>query len=76
MMPLDPFERTRALQPFFSKSPEADMTLPQFQELSYTLVTYPHILGSDAAGVVVSVGPSVTRFKLGDRVIGWVSCCC
>lgn len=33
-------------------------------------ITYPHVLGSDAAGTVVKVGSGVTRFKEGDRVIG------
>ncbi|KAF3400145.1 Zinc-type alcohol dehydrogenase-like protein [Penicillium rolfsii] len=29
---------------------------------------YPAILGSDAAGVVVAVGPDVSNFEIGDRV--------
>lgn len=31
--------------------------------------TYPFILGSDLAGEVVEVGPGVTRFSVGDRVL-------
>lgn len=33
-------------------------------------VSYPAILGSDVAGDVVAVGPSVSRFQPGDRVLG------
>ncbi|KAF5670450.1 oxidoreductase [Fusarium denticulatum] len=32
---------------------------------------FPAVLGSDLSGVVVSVGPGGTRFKPGDRVIGF-----
>jgi NADPH:quinone reductase-like Zn-dependent oxidoreductase len=32
------------------------------------LQSYPAILGSDAAGVIVAVGSKVTQFRLGDRV--------
>jgi NADPH:quinone reductase-like Zn-dependent oxidoreductase len=33
-------------------------------------IRYPFILGGDVAGTVVEVGPDVTRFRVGDRVVG------
>ena len=43
----------------------------KIQDYALFVSTYPTVLGSDVAGVVVSVGPSVTHFAPGDRVIGF-----
>ncbi|MCL4865916.1 MAG: zinc-binding dehydrogenase, partial [Gemmatimonadales bacterium] len=37
--------------------------------LPHTSPSWPHILGSDAVGVVAAVGPAVTGLRPGDRVI-------
>lgn len=38
--------------------------------ISFSWIKYPFILGSDVAGEVVEIGEDVTRFKVGDRVLG------
>ncbi|KAJ5324321.1 oxidoreductase [Penicillium atrosanguineum] len=38
--------------------------------MMYNWIKYPCILGSDVAGEVVEIGSQVTRFKVGDRVVG------
>lgn len=32
---------------------------------------FPRVVGSDGAGTVIAIGPSVERFRIGDRVYGW-----
>jgi len=38
--------------------------------VAYRWLTYPTVLGSDTAGEVVEVGTAVTRFQVGDHVLG------
>ncbi len=45
----------------------------KLQALAFYPLPYPTIMGQDVAGEVVSVGPNVTNFKEGDRVIGFTA---
>ncbi|KAF2973157.1 hypothetical protein GQX73_g452 [Xylaria multiplex] len=42
----------------------------KMQQIAMYPVDYPAIFGQDVAGEVVAIGPNVTRFKKGQRVLG------
>jgi NADPH:quinone reductase-like Zn-dependent oxidoreductase len=41
---------------------------------AFTWIKYPTVIGADFAGEAAEVGTSVTRFKVGDRVLGQAVC--
>ncbi len=47
-----------------------DWLTPLLGDIFFPWLTYPFILGEDVAGEVVEVGQAVSRFKIGDRVLG------
>lgn len=52
------------------------LTLPSLKCQDSALpphIKYPFILGLDVAGTIVQLGSNVTRFKIGQRVIGYVN---
>jgi D-arabinose 1-dehydrogenase-like Zn-dependent alcohol dehydrogenase len=47
----------------------ADFAMQSRGKDLFPFLTYPRTLGMDLAGTVVEIGSSVTRFKVGDRVL-------
>ena len=50
-----------------------DRLIQSVGDLMTPWIAYPFIAGSDVAGEVVGVGAGVTRFAIGDRVLGYAA---
>jgi len=50
-----------------------DRIIQSLGDLMTPWIRYPFIAGSDVAGEVVAVGEGVTRFGIGDRVLGYAA---
>ncbi|GAM91043.1 hypothetical protein ANO11243_090900 [Dothideomycetidae sp. 11243] len=48
-----------------------DYLIPTGHSMIIPWMKFPFIIGADVAGEVVATGSSVSRFKLGDRVVGY-----
>ncbi|KAI2621470.1 GroES-like protein [Hypomontagnella submonticulosa] len=47
-----------------------DWMIQLLGEQLFNFIQYPFIGGTDVAGTVVEVGPKVSKFKVGDRIVG------
>jgi NADPH:quinone reductase-like Zn-dependent oxidoreductase len=45
----------------------------KIQDFGIIIDNYPTVLGSDVCGVVMAIGPGVTKFQVGDRVAGFAA---
>jgi threonine dehydrogenase-like Zn-dependent dehydrogenase len=58
--------RAVAVNPF-------DRAIQTMGDIITPWISYPFVTGSDLAGEVVEIGSTVTRFRVGDRVLGYAA---
>jgi NADPH:quinone reductase-like Zn-dependent oxidoreductase len=58
--------RAVAVNPF-------DRAIQTMGDIITPRISYPFVAGSDLAGEVVEIGSTVTRFRVGDRVLGYAA---